>query len=260
MSRPHEETRLHTRLLKCTLELENSRIYWGLAGSGVALTAEQAFEEGWFGHRSLSRLQELLGDLRVRFDAFPSALQVLHGWKEIAPDTQRLICHWHLQLADPLYRHFTGSFRLDQLNHGRRTLSKQQVVRWLGEQTGERWAMSTRLQIASKLLSSAFAAGLIGSRRDPRPITFPRVPEEALSYMLYLLREVEISGTLLDNPYLASVGLVGDFLDDRLRGLPGLAFGRQGELVDMGWRHSDLTTWADKNGVSLSPVEEAVAS
>jgi len=28
----------------------------------------------------------------------------------------------------------------------------------------------------------------------------------------------------------------------------------------MGWRHSDLNTWADKNGVSLPPVEEAVAS
>ena len=260
MSRPHEETRLHTRLLKCTLELENSRIYWGLAGSGVALTAEQAFEEGWFGHRSLSRLRELLGDLRVRFDAFPSALQVLHGWKEMAPDTQRLICHWHLQLADTLYRRFSGSYLPDQLSHGHRTLSKQQVVRWLGEQTGERWAISTRLQIASKLLSSAFAAGLIGSRRDPRPITFPRVPEEALSYLLYLLREVEINGTLLDNPYLASVGLVGEFLVDRLRGLPGLAFGRQGELVDMGWRHSDLTSWADKNGVCLSPIKEAMPS
>jgi len=111
MSRPHEAKRLHTRLLKCTLELENSRIYWGLAGSGGALTAEQAFEEGWFGHRSLNRLQELLGDLRVRFDAFPSALQVLHGWKEMASDTQRLICHWHLQLADPLYRHFSGRRR-----------------------------------------------------------------------------------------------------------------------------------------------------
>jgi hypothetical protein len=260
MSRPHEETRLHTRLLKCTLELENSRIFWGLAGSGGVLTAEQAFEEGWFGHRSLIRLQELLGNLRVRFDAFPSALQVLHGWKEMAPDTQRLICHWHLQMADPLYRRFTGFFLPDQLSHGHLTLSKQQVVRWLVAVTGERWAMSTRLQIASKLLSSAFAAGLIGTRRDPRPITFPRVPEEALSYLLYLLREVEINGTMLDNPYLASVGLMGEFLDDRLRGLPGLAFGRQGELVDMGWRHSDLTTWADKNGVSLSPVEEAVAS
>jgi len=260
MSRSHEETRLHTRLLKCTLELENSRIYWGLADREGSLTARQAFEEGWFGHRSLNRLKELLADLRVRFDAFPSALQVLHGWKSMAPDTQRLICHWHLQLADPLYRRFSGSYLPEQLSHGHRTISKQQLVRWLGAETGERWAVSTRLQFASKLLSSSFAAGLIGSRRDPRPITFPRVPEEALSYLLYLLREVEITGTLLENPYLASVGLVGEFLDDRLRGLSGLAFGRQGELVDMGWRHSDLTTWADKNGVSLSPVEEAVAS
>ena len=57
-----------------------------------------------------------------------------------------------------------------------------------------------------------------------------------LTYLLYLLREVEFAGTLLENPYLASVGLSGDELGRRLRGLTALQFIRQGSLVDFGWR------------------------
>jgi hypothetical protein len=52
-------------------------------------------------------------------------------------------------------------------------------------------------------------AGLVVGIRDPRPLTFPQIPDEALTYLLYLLREVQLTGTLLDNLYLASVGLVG---------------------------------------------------
>ena len=32
---------------------------------------------------------------------------------------------------------------------------------------------------------------------------------------------------------------------DRLRRLPGLAFRRQGDLTDFGWRYPDLRAWAD---------------
>ena len=70
------------------------------------------------------------------------------------------------------------------------------------------------------------------------------MPDESLEYLLYLLRETEFAGTLLDNPYLASVGLDGAVLVDRLRRLPGLAFRRQGDLTDFGWRHQDLRAWA----------------
>ena len=107
--------------------------------------------------------------------------------------------------------------------------------------------MATRIQFASKLLSAVFSAGLVGANRDPRPVLIPRVPDEALEYLMYLLREVEFEGTLLQNPYLASVGCEAPSLEDRLRGLPGMAFRRQGDLLEFGWRFTDLHAWASAN-------------
>lgn len=255
-ARPREEGRLHTRVLKCTLETANSRIFWAESASQQSMQAEVAFEAGWFGHRSLTRLRELLTNLRARYEAFPSALQVLHSWKGMGGDTQRLICHWHLQLSDLLYRQFSGAFLRERLLQGQPTVSKQQVVTWLGEAGGGRWSGSTRLQLASKLLSTAHSAGLIQGKRDPRPIVFPLVPDDALTYLLHLLREVDFEGSLLANPYLSSVGLEGSLLNDRLKRLPDLSYGRQGDLVDMGWRHLDLSAWAAHAGLGGAEQRE----
>src|SRR4030095_2462597 len=120
-------------------------------------------------------------------------------------------------------------------------------VGWVGRQGPERWTMSTRIQFASKLLSAAYSAGLVGSNRDPRPLVVPRIGDDALEYLLYLLREVEFAGTLLKNPYLASVDLAGPLLEDRLRSLPGIEFRGQGDLHDFGWRYPSLTQWAHVN-------------
>lgn len=259
-ARPREEGRLHTRVLKCTLETANSRIFWAESASRQSMQAEVAFEAGWFGHRSLTRLRELLTNLRARYEAFPAALQVLHSWRGMGGDTQKLICHWHLQLSDSLYRQFSGAFLPDRLLQGQPTVSKQQVVTWLGDAGGGRWSGSTRLQLASKLLSTAHSAGLIQGKRDPRPIVFPLVPDDALTYLLHLLREVDFEGTVLANPYLRSVGLEGSLLNDRLKRLPDLSYGRQGDLVDMGWKHRDLSAWAAHAGVGgLEQRELAVA-
>ena len=105
-----EETRLHNRILKCTLELDNAHRYWRLNHGGRVITTMEAYESFLFGSRSPGRLSELLTTLRARFDAFPEALPVLHSWEEMSPDTRRLVCHWHLQLSDPLYRRFTGEY------------------------------------------------------------------------------------------------------------------------------------------------------
>ena len=259
-ARPKEEGRLHTRVLKCTLETANSRIFWAESVAQQSMQAEAAFEAGWFGHRSLTRLRELLTNLRARYEAFPSALQVLRSWQGMGGDTQKLICHWHLQLSDSLYRQFSGSFLPERLLQGQPTVSKQQVVTWLGEAGGGRWSGSTRLQLASKLLSTANSAGLIQGKRDPRPIVFPLVPDDALSYLLHLLREVDFEGTVLANPYLRSVGLEGSLLNDRLKRLPDLSYARQGDLVDMGWKHRDLMAWATHTGlVGAEQRELAVA-
>lgn len=243
---PREASRAHTRLLKCGLEVEDSRAYWRQS-SALRATPQRAFDDYWFGARSLSRVEELLRVMRARFDAFPAALETLRRWPHMAPDTRRSICHWHLQLADPLYRRFTDGFLVRRRAGARPHVTRDLVVAWVGERMSDRWTMSTRIQYASKLLTAAYAAGLVTSRRDPRPLALPTVHDEALEYFLYVLRGVRFEGTLLANRYFASVGLEGSTLFDRLRGLPGVDFHRQGDLVELDWRYPDLLAWADAN-------------
>ncbi len=244
MTQPAEATAIHTRLLKCALEVDDARAFWSRADSTTGLDAQRAFDDYWFGARSLARVKVLLLNMRARFADFPAALDALHRWPHMTPDTRRAICHWHLQLADPLYRTFTGEWLVER-RATRPEITRDLVVNWVGDQGPPRWTMSTRIQFASKLLSACLAAGLVGSKRDPRPLTLPRVPDAALEYLMYLLRETVIAGTLLDNPYARSVGLDPRGLTDRLRKLPGLAFERQGDLADFGWRCPDLRAWAD---------------
>ena len=99
-------------------------------------------------------------------------------------------------------------------------------------------------------------SGLVTTNRDPRPLAFPPVPAPALTYLLYLLREVDHGGTLLQNPYLASVGLAGDALDDRLRGLSDLSYQRQGAVTDLSWAFPSLAAWADAR-LAPSPLTAA---
>ena len=243
-AQPAEETELRHRLLKCTLEVEASRAYWAQRGPTNDVTARRAFDEYWFGARSMNRISELLTSMRARYDAFPSSLAVLHAWPVMSPDTRRSICHWHLQLAEPLYRSFSGDYLRARRDGARAEVTHDLAVRWVLEQASGRWAMSTAIQFASKLLSAAYSAGLVGSKADPRALLFPRVSDDALAYLMYLLRAVHIEGDLLANPYLASVGLEGSVLEDRLRRLSGLTFRRQGNLVDFGWQYPDLRAWA----------------
>lgn len=245
--RPREATALHLRLLKVALEVEDSRAYWAHANSSFRATAQHAFDNYWFGARSLARIDTLLVDMRARYDAYPSALEVLSGWPHMSAEVRRAICHWHAQLADPVYRRFSGTFLVDRRAGPRPEVTRDLVVSWVGQQAPGRWSMSTRIQFASKLLSTAYSAGFVTSNRDPRLLSVPRVPDEALEYSVYLLREIDFEGTLLDNPYIRSCGLEGSVLEDRLRALPGLRFRKQGRLVDFGWRHSSLLVWAEAN-------------
>ena len=244
--RPAEVTELHTRLMKCALEVEDARAYWQHAdlGRGPA-TARRAFDEYWFGARSLARIEVLLANFRARFDAYPPSLRVLARWADMDPETRRLVCHWHLQLADPLYRAFSGVYLVERREGGRAELSRELVVAWVGKNGLAPWTMATRVQFASKLLSAAYAARLVTTNRDPRRLAYPRVGDAALGYLFYLLREVDFAGTLLQNPYLASVGLAGEQLDERLRGLSVLRYRRQADLADFGWRHASLLEWAE---------------
>jgi hypothetical protein len=246
MNAPVEGTEIHTRILRCTLAPRESQAYW----AHVDLTEPpehrnlRAFEERWFGSKSQARVRTLLANLSARFDAHRESLEVLRAWPSMSPATRRVLCHWHLQFSDPLYRRFTGRFLLERREALRPTVDRDVVGRWVDAQGDGRWAPATRNAFASKLLSAALEAGLVEGRRDPRALTFPRVDDDALGYVLRFLRTVRFEGTLLDNPYLASVGLYGAFLEQRLNALPGLVYRRLGDVVDLEWHEADLRAWA----------------
>ncbi len=241
-----ETTHVHTRLIRCGLEIDESSAFWAQYPPASAQgLAQLAFENYWFGAKSMARVKELITNMRARFSAFPQALAVLRKWPAMRPETRAVVCHWHLQLTDPLYRGFTGDYLHSRHAALRPEVSRALSTKWLTEQVASRWALSTRTQYASKLLTAALAAGLVSGRRDPRQVVFPRISDDALTYLLYLLRCVNFAGSLLDNPYVRSVGLEGSVLDDRLRGLSSLDFRRTGDLVEFGWVYPDLQRWAE---------------
>ena len=159
--------------------------------------------------------------------------------------TRQVICHWHLQLSDPLYRRFTGRFLVERRGLRDPKLDRDGALRWVKTEFPDRWSEATCVQFASKLLSAASEAGLISPKRDPRALLLPKVPDLALAYLMYLLRGLRFEGTLTENPYLASVGLVEGFLDQRLRALQGVSFHRMAQLTELEWDAPNLTAWAE---------------
>ena len=238
-----EQTTTHTHIMRAGLLVEESRAWW----KNRTLTdqpdpAGNAFESYWFGMRSEARVQVLVRVLKSRFDQDPQALAVLRQWADPAPEERALVCHWHIQISDPLYRAFSGA--LLPARRARGHIRQSQVVDWLEAGYPDRWATSSRLRLSSAMLSCAHHTGLLSTTKDPRPLQLPRISDRALGYILHLLRQTDHTGGILDNPYLSSVGLIGEILVGRLRRLPGLTYRRMGHLVELDWQHDDLTSWA----------------
>lgn len=244
---------IHTRALQVSLAVEESVVFWAhhVEGRGRPEEAVVAFEERWFGHKSLDRVRVLLGAMDERFGAFPAGLAALGRWRPREAATRGPICHWHVQLGDPLYRAFAAGFLDGMRGRPERTVTHDQVVRWLEQGWGSRWGASTCRRMASGLLATAGAAGLCGPAEGveaTRALPWPQVSDEALTYLLYLLRGVRFEGTLRDNPYLGSVGLTGEVLEQRLRGLEGLSYERMLDVTEFGWAHPDVRAWAEARG------------
>lgn len=251
--RPAEVTEVHTRLLKCATEVDACRQYWRYANT-QPVDASVAHAAYWFGDKSMGRVQVLLQNLRARFGVFPEALGVLHDWPAMDARTTSQICHLHLQLSDPLYRRFTGQYLVSRRDALRPEVHLDQVVAFVSDQGPGRWTMATRIQFASKLLSCALTAGLVAGRKDPRQLAFPKLSDDGLTYLLYLLREVDFAGSLLDNPYLASLGLYGDFAELRLRALPDVHVRRLGDTVVAEFAWPSLRAWADARASAQQEV------
>lgn len=242
-----EETEVHTRILRLALGLEEARAYWAHVDPSVppGSRALAAFEQRWFGARTLHRVKTLLPYLAHRYDAFPEALAVLSRWRNMEPAARQVVCHWHLQLSDPIYRRFTGELLIERRSLHHPELDRPAAARWLRQTWPSRWSEATVTQFASKLLSAGSEAGLLSPKRDPRALLFPKVPDLAIAYLLHLLRGLRFEGSLTDNPYLASVGLDGSFLDQRLKTIPGITLRRMGRLVEFDWAYPSLTSWAE---------------
>ena len=245
--RPTEQTDIHTRILRVTLAEPECRAYWQHVDLDVPADqrANIAFEQRWFGARTIARVKTLIATLSQRFDATPQALTALRAWRSIPVETRVLVCHWHLQFSDPVYRSFTGGFLAQRRAEGRATIDRDQVERWVHATWGERWAAVTRLKFAANLLSAAGEAGLVKGRANPRKIVTPHVPDEALAYLLHLLREVTVEGQFLDNPYLTSVGLEAATLPGRLTSLRDVQYRQLGDVVDLEWGAPSLRSWAE---------------
>jgi hypothetical protein len=243
-AKPSEETETHTRILRLALAVEESRAYWKHADPRMPNSeqAKQAFEQRWFGSKSEERVRYLLTSLSVRFNSFPNALRVLSQWQSMELATRQAICHWHLQLSDPIYRRFTGQFLVQRRSRPQANVDRDVVFRWISSEFRDKWSEATCYQFASKLLSAAHEAGLL-SKRDPRTFLFPKITDGALGYLLYLLRETQFAGSLTANPYLISVGFDEDLLDARAHGLPGVVMRRMMHLVEFDWAHADLAAW-----------------
>lgn len=247
MNRPAEVTKIHTQIMKCDLILEESRTYWRhyTAGRPLDQEAQVAFHSYWFGSCNMRWVRLLLSNLHARFVAYPFSLPVLQQWRDITLEEQRLICHWHLQLSDPMYRRFTSELLPSRMIFHPPTITRDHVIRWIGEFSGDRWAPSSLKQIASKLLSCSRDVGLTEGTKDPRPLRYPRISRKALTYLLYLLRQIDFEGSLLENPYLRSVGLEGPILEREILACDAIILRRMGDVVEFEWRYPTLESWAE---------------
>lgn len=239
---------MHTRILRVMLASDDCFQYWqrvDLDGldAPIEQRAEQAFQRRWFGPKSEARVRTLMGDMALRFDAYPAALRALHAWDGVPAALRPWICHFHVQLADPVYRRFTGDFLPGRREQGFTKVDRDSAARWVEQLEPGRWSPATTLKFAANMLSTAAEAGAVKNRRDPRQLLLPLVPDAALGYLLYLLRSVAFEGSLLDNSYLRAVGLTRDELPRRLARLPGLSYRALGGASDLEWQHSDLEGW-----------------
>jgi hypothetical protein len=155
------------------------------------VSVETAFNARWFGNKSMARVKTLLNNFAIRFDAYPEALSVLSQWQPNNPLTRQTICHWHLQLADPMYRQFAGEYLVQRHQAGLKTLDRDIALHWVQNTVKADWSSATAIRMASALLTTATSAGLCTDTSPARTLLYPQVTDEALTYWLYLWRQSE---------------------------------------------------------------------
>ncbi|HEY5962233.1 MAG TPA: hypothetical protein VIV60_37010, partial [Polyangiaceae bacterium] len=242
---PQETTTLHTRILRCMLAVDDSYAYWQRAETAIppAERAKLAFERRWFGTKSEARIRTLMTDMAERFDAYPEALGLLQERGTVPAHLRPYVCHVHTQLADPIYRRFTGDFLPARRDQRRGTIDRDVVAEWIDALEPGRWASTTCSKFGSNLLATAADAGLVDGKKDPRRLATLSVPEVVLGYALYLLRDIEIEGSLDSNPYLRSLGLTREGFGRLGARIPGIRINELGGTFEITWLNSGLRDW-----------------
>lgn len=243
--RDAEAITVHTRILRCMLAAEDCHAYWRRVDPGAPIQgrADVAFTNRWFGTKSEARVRTLVGDMLERFDSFPESLALLHGIDHVPATLRPWICHLHLQLADPIYRRFTGDLLPERRKLGYTTIDRPTVTRWVEASEPDRWSATTCIKFASNLLATALEAGLIKGRRDPRSLEIRHLPGEAIGYALYLLRDTDMAEPVASGPYLRSLGVTRESLVTESSRIPGVTCARVGDHVDLSFELPSLTEW-----------------
>lgn len=182
----------HTGLLRMGLEVGPSMVYWQRAKENEDGLAhrQRATEEGWFPELSPARLRYLMGELEKRFPA--GTLRALKEWRPEAERQAPLVCHWHLQWSDPLYRDFTSGYLVGAWAGPEAGVSVPAVDSWLSQRgTHADWSPSTRRRLASGLLAAASDAGFLkGTGRD-KELRTVTVDAASMAYLQSLLSSSE---------------------------------------------------------------------
>ena len=243
--RPTETTTVHTRILRCMLAVDDSHAYWQRVDPSVPIAerARLAFEERWFGTKSEARIRTLMTDMAERFDAYPEALRLLQELGTVPAQWRSSICHLHTQLADPIYRRFTGEMLPTRRAQGQTTIDREVVAGWVDRLEKDRWSSTTCIKFGSNLLATAADAGLVVGKKDPRKLPVVSIPDGVIGYALYLLRDVQIQGSLDDNAYLRSLGLSREAFGRLGARVPGVRVNELGGVFEITWLESNLRDW-----------------
>ncbi len=198
-----EVHRPHTGLLRLGLAVEASKVFWRrFLDVPQEFALSTAIEENWFPNSSESRARLLLTQLRQRFPR--TCLEKIRSWDPQDHACCQVVCHWHLQLSDPLYRDFTSLFLLQQWSTPNTTVKQEAVLAWVDDLAMVAdWATNTRRRLASGLLSAATEAGLCSkTEASERALQLPSLSRESLNYLRQLAQEHAFD----PGPYLLSVG------------------------------------------------------
>lgn len=89
-----EVREVHTRLLRMGLVPDESQVYWRHAPSDrhPGELVETAFQERWFGAKSMARVRYLLTGFGYRFYDFAGSLEALKSWDPADLHERQVVC------------------------------------------------------------------------------------------------------------------------------------------------------------------------